>query len=651
MNNYIIGTAGHVDHGKTALIKALTGTDCDTHQEEKKRGITIHLGFTNITLPLGEQVGIVDVPGHKDFIKTMVAGASGVDFTILTVAANSGVMPQTREHLQIMQVLGITHGIVVITKSDLVQVEEIELVSEEILELTRHTFLQGCKIAVVSAENGNGLDELKAHIENELKHILPRPREGVFRMFVDRIFSISGFGTVVTGSVMSGVLRKEAMAFVSGNRKHYRIRKLERHGEDVVEINGGQRASINLAGLERNQIERGMQMTDRLLRETNLLDAHIVFFQKLVKPVKWIKVIYYLGSFYCQAKIHIIHLVQDKNEALVQIHLEHPCPVQWNDRFVIRATSNDITLGGGEVLDPAPLHHRRATEKIKSALITLNNGSLPALVTNLVKSKLHPMGHKEIAEAVNLSVGEINQALKGKTLSGIAVACENGTSVLWGEERYSEACKKVTKDLLRITGDITRTVKGKTREELLRVLALPENDSSKIMTDHLLKSLVQKGTLKLEGRFWLSIGEMKTIDRVLEKQKHLLLEYIRAMDLKTLSKGDLIKFGKQNGVGDGKLKSLLYLLHKEGTLYEVNEAFIHASIVDKCRSMLLKELNAKDGITIAAFRDLIQGNRKICLNLMAIFDSEEIVERKGDYRYITEKGRGEMEKSKVKSKK
>ncbi|HOB72167.1 MAG TPA: selenocysteine-specific translation elongation factor, partial [bacterium] len=234
MKHLIMGTAGHIDHGKTALVKALTNIECDTHSEEKKRGITIHLGFAHMALPDGGNLGIVDVPGHKDFIHTMVGGASGIDFVLLTVAADSGIMPQTREHIRIMNILKIKKGIIAITKSDLADEEIIELVKEDVAEFVKESFLENAPVITVSAKTGAGIEELKKLIFKTVERIENRPEKGVFRMFVDRIFSVSGFGTVVTGSVLSGCVKTgDTVYLIPGKGDELRVRRIEKHGAEV----------------------------------------------------------------------------------------------------------------------------------------------------------------------------------------------------------------------------------------------------------------------------------------------------------------------------------------------------------------------------------------------------------------------------------
>ncbi|MCD4697331.1 MAG: selenocysteine-specific translation elongation factor, partial [Bacteroidales bacterium] len=263
MKHLILGTAGHVDHGKTALIKAITNIDCDTHKEEKERGITINLGFTHYNLPSGESIGIVDVPGHKDFIKTMVAGAYGIDVVLLVVAADSGIMPQTEEHLRIIEMLGIEQGIVALTKADLVDEETLELAELEISEFLEGTKFENAPIIPVSSVTGKGIPELLETIGKILPEIKEKEKSDRFRMYIDRIFNVKGVGFVVTGSVLEGEISTgKDLYLLPGKSKKIKIRNLERHGEIVEKVFSGDRAAINLSGMKFENYSRGMVLSN-----------------------------------------------------------------------------------------------------------------------------------------------------------------------------------------------------------------------------------------------------------------------------------------------------------------------------------------------------------------------------------------------------
>ncbi|MFH1653077.1 MAG: selenocysteine-specific translation elongation factor [Pseudomonadota bacterium] len=366
MKHIILGTAGHVDHGKTALVKALTGFDCDTHPEEKKRGITINLGFTHLTLG-DDKVGIIDVPGHKDFIHNMVAGASGIDFGLLVVAANEGVMPQTREHIEIMDALSIKSGIVVLTKCDLADDEMISIAKNDIKKLTDETFLKNAPIIQVSSTSGFGIDELKSTISEIIKSIPERPQGGDFRMFIDRAFYVQGFGAVFNGSVLSGRLESNQEIFViPGDRKSHRIRRIERDRTQVDEVVAGDRASINIPGFKLDGFRRGQLISNRALETTQMVDAKIKLFRSSKALSLWSNVTFHLGTFESMAKVHLIdrNRLKGDERAIAQIHLPTPCAIAKGDKFIMRNSSGDMTIGAGEIIDSNPLHHRRRTKAL-----------------------------------------------------------------------------------------------------------------------------------------------------------------------------------------------------------------------------------------------------------------------------------------------
>ncbi|MBM3437113.1 MAG: selenocysteine-specific translation elongation factor, partial [Bacteroidetes bacterium] len=357
MKHLIIGTAGHVDHGKTALIKALTGIDCDTHKEEKERGITINLGFSHLTLPTGESFGIVDVPGHKDFIKTMVAGAYGIDLVLLVIAADSGIMPQTAEHLKIIEMLGVKHGIVVLNKVDLVDDEMLELAQLETEEFLEGTCLEGTPVVPVSSLRGDGLDNLVNKITEIIPRVQEREKKDHFRMYIDRIFNVKGIGYVVTGSVLEGEIEngKEIYLLPGKNRK-MKIRGIERHGESVEKAHCGDRAALNIAGIKSEDFERGMVLSDIQIPETGMIDATFSLFEPDVVIGLWSNVVFFTGTFECSARMHLLtkETLQAGDSGVVQIHLSKPAILENNDKYIVRNSSNDLTLGGGTLLDVQP---------------------------------------------------------------------------------------------------------------------------------------------------------------------------------------------------------------------------------------------------------------------------------------------------------
>jgi selenocysteine-specific elongation factor len=639
MKHLIMGTAGHVDHGKTALIKALTNIDCDTHKEEKRRGITINLGFAHLDLPGGDSVGIVDVPGHKDFVHTMVGGASGIDFVLMVIAADSGVMPQTREHFQIMKVLGVKHGLIALTKIDLVDDPELlELSRADIRELTVGTFLENSPIVHVSIKTGEGLEILKKEISQIITRVEERSAEGIFRLFVDRIFSISGYGTVVTGSVISGGLNvKDKVYLLPGGKKELTVRRLERHGKEVPGVMAGDRASINLVGLDRSDFKKGMIVADRILKETKMVDAKLELFENSPVVGIWSQVIFFTGTYEKPAKIHLI----DKNKinagetGLVQVHLQEPCVLRHGDRFVLRTSSNDMTLGGGEVIDVAPLHHRRRPGKLVTKMTAIARGKLPDLISNEVRKLFRAITAKEIAFNLNISTWEVEECAKKKLAMDIVkYDGKDGMLFITGERRQNlrHGIVNAIKEFKKQNPLIDR---GANLNEIMGSLKFAKGSADEEVLKIVLADQVQNGNLIEKNKTWMLGDGMAVIDKKMADHLHFFSNYLKSFGMKTPLMSQLRNEAEKRKLSERELKQVLYKLTSTGHVYRIMDDYIHADIVDNCREKLKKELsNRKNGITVAEFRDLVGGNRKICLLLLARYDSEMLTQRVGDVRVL-----------------
>lgn len=638
MKHLILGTAGHVDHGKTTLIKALTSKDCDTHKEEKQRGITIHLGFAHLDLPDGNRIGIVDVPGHKDFIHTMVAGATGIDFVLLVIAADSSIMPQTREHLEIMQLLGIKNGIVVLSRTDLVDDELIELCRLDIESFVEGTFYDGAPVIEVSAKTGKGIEELKTEIFEMSKIVQAREINGIFKMYIDRIFSISGFGTVVTGTVSSGKINQQDKIYLCGSvNKELRIKKMERHGEETELIQAGDRASLNLAGLNRSEFDRGMLLSDRELASTQMVDALLSVIADNTKLKLWSNVILHSGTFEAQARVHLIdaNSLSKGETAVVQIHFEKPCYIQFKDRFVIRRTSGDKTIGGGEIIDPAPLHHRRRPDKLLKELERLSQGDICELVYTQLLKEREPVEVEQLAKKINLDAQTVIQSVNDSNHAQIIkFRSAKGMLLVAGQifENYQSKIVEITKAFRAKNKLLPRGIEI---EEIRTGLKLDKTPEVILMLNSLLKKLVSGKKLKQVESSWYSADETGIIDEKLSKKISLIQEHMQSWKMQTPLMSQIEAHAKENGINKNELKQILNFLVNAKKLYKIDGEFIHQSIVDCCRDRLIQYLKENnDGITVSGFRDLVKGNRKICLLLLSQFDSEKLTKRDGDYRKL-----------------
>ena len=390
MKHIIIGTAGHIDHGKTTLIRALTGKDTDTLKEEKKRGISINLGFTFFDLPSGKRAGIIDVPGHEKFIKNMLAGATSIDVVLLVIAADEGIMPQTREHLEILQLLRVKKGIIVLTKCDTVDLEWLELMKEEIREDVKNTFMEKADILCVSSKTGEGIDSLVEKIDNCTEDIESRDTEGHFRLPIDRVFSVSGFGTVVTGTIISGRVMEGDVVELYPSGIASKVRGIQVHEQSVSFAEAGQRCAINLSNVKVEDIERGNVLSsENIMAPSLMIDCKIDYLKSCEKPlVNRQRIRIYHGTSEILGRVVLL----DKEElepgesAYVQIRLENTITAQKNDRFVIRSYSPMDTIGGGFIIEPCPKKAKRFDKEYISEIKVKEKGSISDVMDNVIKN-------------------------------------------------------------------------------------------------------------------------------------------------------------------------------------------------------------------------------------------------------------------------
>ena len=638
MKHLIMGTAGHVDHGKTALVKALTGIECDSHREEKERGMTIHLGFAHLALSNGDKIGIIDVPGHRDFIHTMVSGASGIDFVLLVIAADSGVMPQTREHLQIMEILGIKQGIVVLTKVDLADDDLAELCEMDVREFLKGTFLSQAPLVKVSAKTGAGIEELKQAIGLMAAKVDSRPADGVFRMYVDRIFSVSGFGTVVTGTVIGGTIRKDDLVYLlSRTPRELRVRRMERYGEEVLEARAGDRASLNLVGLERSDFERGMVLSDRILKETTLIDTTLHIYPGWGDLGIWSQVVFHTGTYEEQARIHLIN--KDRlcsgETGLVQIHLRGSSFLQHGDRFVIRNSSCDRTIGGGEVIDASPLHHKRRPERLVQEMELIAQNKLHELVSVEVRKSGRPMTIREIAYNLNISPDTVSNLIGTNALRGVAVFKTKEGVVLAAQSCLENLRQGILKTVLDYRKRNPLAEKGIDLDELRSILRLEKRPANDEVVLSMIANLLEKKKLRECDKTWFLFEDSGKVDPRIARNVLLIETYLKNCGMQTPLINQIKSLADQEGIGEKELRTILHHLTATGKVFKIEDNFIHRTVVDSCRSRLVEKLNQQAaGIKVSDFRDLVNGNRKICLLLLAQFDSEGTTVRNGDFRFL-----------------
>lgn len=647
MKHLILGTAGHVDHGKTALIKALTGIDCDTHKEEKERGITINLGFAHLDLSDDLSVGIVDVPGHRDFIKTMVAGAYGIDFVLLVIAADSGIMPQTREHFNILKMLGVRHGIVVINKSDLVDEDTLELAKLEAMELLEGSPLENAPVIAVSSVTGSGIDTLKNQLLKLAANIPEKSSLAAFRMYVDRIFNVRGIGIVVTGSVLDGAACVgDELYLMPGAHGKIKIKSIERHGKQVQKAVAGDRAALNLTGLKYDDFERGMILSSKPLPQTALIDAQVELFPEKMRIGTWSNHIFHTGTFTTKARVHLITKSEltGGEKAVAQIYLEKPSIILAKDRYILRNTSNDLTFGGGIVLDTSPLHHRRRTEKLKNEM-----ENLARIITE--QESLAEMIRFELQKSnVPLNLGQLSAKLakpedlllqSTRETSGLANRYHYGSKQYFASEDHeNKLSKSITGILQSWHQQNPLSEQGLEIHELAGKLNFSTKGFELYFLNQILQKMLLAGVLKMTGTSFAMQDHKASFDRKTEEMLNRLEEMISDSGMLRSSLKELEALAQQNQIRKTQLAALLQHLADKGKVYLIEQDVLHADIVNQARAKLLKKLKESPrGINEKEFRTLIDGTKKGIQLLISQFLQEGIISRQTFFLHITNKGK------------
>jgi selenocysteine-specific elongation factor len=619
MKRIVLGTAGHIDHGKTTLIKALTGVDCDRLKEEKERGITIELGFTSMALPSGLEISIVDVPGHEKFVRHMVAGATGIDLVALVIAADEGIMPQTREHLDICKLLRVKKGLIALTKIDLGEKDWLELVKEEIQEYVKGTFLEKAAIVPLSSVTGEGLQEFAAEVDRLAQEVEERSSEGLFRLPIDRVFTIKGFGTVVTGTIISGKVSLGDTLEVLPKGLEAKVRGIQAHGKPVESATAGLRTGINLQGLEKAVIDRGNVLAlAQSLKPTAVLD--VILQLRL-----------HLGTMEALGRAILLEREEVKpgEEAFLQVRLEEPIIALPGDRFVIRSYSPLLTIGGGEVLDAFPLRHKRFSPQVKEEMETFLNGSPEEKVRlRLLKAGPAGLSWPDLVMRSNL--------LPTKLKSHVETLLSDGRILRYNGDRARYIHPQVMADLMRSSQDYLKEfhrknplLPGAMKEELKTKLP-PQMDVR--LFNHLLSTLigekkivVEKDTLRLSSHT-ISLKEEEK-----DLRKKMVLLYARGKLQPPLVK----EVGSELGVSENDLKPVLQLLTKEGTLVKVKEdLYFHQQAMQELEGKLSQFLQQNKEMTPTQFKEISQVSRKFAIPLMEHFDAKKLTMRIGDKRVL-----------------
>lgn len=621
----IIGTAGHVDHGKTALIGALTGVETDRLKEEKARGISIDLGFAPFRLPSGLVAGVVDVPGHERFISNMLSGIGGIDLVLLVVDVNEGVMPQTREHLQILDLLQIPKGIIVLTKCDLAEEDWIDIVEEEVREEVAGTFLEKAPMARVSALTGTGLKELIALIEKMVQTLPAKDNDGPMRLPIDRHFTVAGFGTVITGTLLSGSVRPGDMVDVLPPGTSVRVREVQVHGKQVGEAYAGQRVALNLAGLNRELIRRGAVVaTPKVFEQTQCFDARISLLPEAPRPLRFRDPVHlYLGTARVVGLVALLDrdVMQPGESVIAQIHLDRPLVAHREDRFIIRSYSPMTTIGGGRVLDPKPAKHRRFRADIMAGLKELESGEKSFLLQKLSEQQTTTVKNLELLSGLGRERVETHlRQLEDEGLVWQMVDQWTTSEALasW-RHRLAEEVSRFHEQNPLLPGIPHATLKG----------ALPDKLSPKAF-QKLLQMILDDGQLVQKGE-WLLLPDWKPSPS--PRQAELLEKLEAAYRAEGAQAKNRKEMTDRLGVSEEESDLLFAYLFAEGKLIKLNEeSFLHADTYTQALVLLKKHFADHQTLTLAQFRDLFGSARKQVQALLEHFDGLKYTRRVGDER-------------------
>lgn len=629
MKNIIVGTAGHIDHGKTTLIKALTGRNTDRWEEEQRRGITIDLGFTYFDLKNGDRVGIIDVPGHEKFINNMVAGVVGMDLVLLVVAADEGIMPQTREHMDILGLLGIKKSILVINKCDLVDEEWLELVEEEIQEELEGTFLEGAPVVKVSAATGQGLDELTDTIQQLMSdEVVAKDIQTIPRLPIDRAFTLSGFGTIITGTLISGTITREDVLEMYPIGKECKIRNIQVHGQNQDKCYAGQRVAINLSNVKKKEIRRGCVLAPKnSMKNTDLLDVKLKVLEDSMRILTNHERLHlYTGTseILCRAVLLDKEQIGPGEEGLVQLRLEEEIAVKRGDRFVVRFYSPMETIGGGIVLEPNPVRKKRFDAQAIEELKKKESGSLGDVMELQIKEHGDTMiTLAELAKVMAHSVDELKEYLDELEESGtIFVFPMKKDTYLWHRDSEFAVRQKIEETLQKYHSEHPYRY-GMKKAEI-------HNTFLKKIKPNIFDAYIERMTGEnVYGRReeYLSLPGYEVPKDAMYLQTEKLIEdtFEKAgYDFVRFSEIDFGKIPRQTA------EDVVLMMIDEGKVLRINEEmFTMKHLMDEAKEKIQNHLKEENLITIAQVRDMFSTSRKSAKPILEYMDSIKVTKKTG----------------------
>ncbi len=632
MQNVIVGTAGHVDHGKTCLIKALSGIDTDRLKEEKKRGITIELGFANLIDTDGVHIGIIDVPGHEKFVKNMLAGIGGIDLVLLVIALDEGVMPQTVEHFEILKMLQIRQGIVVLTKSDTVDSDWADMVEEDVRELIKGSFLEQAELIRVSSYTGENIDVLRQKIVAMAKQAGRRREEKeLFRLPIDRVFTMEGFGTVVTGTLVEGMCEAGQEVMVYPQERLLKIRGVQSHGQKEEKASAGQRTAINLAGIKKEELSRGEVLAyPGSLVNSTMVDATLRLFDSTQRKLKnGDRVHLSYGSAQAIGKVILLDcdVVEAGQEALVQLRFDDPICVKRNDKFIIRFYSPVETFGGGTVLNPAADKHKRGQESVIESLRLKKTGTDIEILEQMVneESRRFPEA-KDLAAWMDMTVSEAEKMLDTLRNKKKILHLNDGSFV---GKAYWERVSGLANEVLAHFHRENPIVEGMDREELKSRLAERMHLQSGKKTEALMAELEKRKVITIQGSIVSVAGFTVSYSDEASQMMTDMENIYKKAGIEVPSTDELVGAYKDRK----QARQVLSELTKKGILVKAGTGVLmHKEHWERALGVLREHLASHPQITLGEFRDLLGTSRKYAVMLLETYDQMKITKKIGDAR-------------------
>lgn len=625
MANIVIGTAGHIDHGKTTLIKALTGIDTDTTKEEKKRGMSINLGFAYLNLPNQQRVGFVDVPGHEKFIKNMVAGLPGLNLILLVIDASEGIMPQTKEHIDILNLLGIHHFLIVLTKIDTIDAELKELVIEDIRDQLLHTPLEKAEIIETDAISGKGIKQLLKKIEAYTEQTSEQVSSGTPRLNIDRVFSVKGFGTVVTGTLLEGELTVGENCYLYPNKRKVRIRNLQVHENNVQKAYAGQRTAINLANITREEVMRGdVLSTADSLEESWMLDVKVSCLAGTDGGISlWDRVRVLIGTKEVMARTVPLGLdwIGPNEEGFLQLRLEEKVSVKEKDRFILRSYSPMHTIAGGEVLNAVPKKHRRYKQAILESLKAKENGNLNSMIIDFMLNKKQPFTvEKELLTYLGVPLDQLSHSLEELQDKSQIFFTSCGFLLY---ERYQQLAGKAQKIL----------------EEYHKKYRLRDG-----MPLEEFRSKIRNGLTEKE--VFVLIQLLKKFNVIKEQQKRLSVYdfQVQFNSYQQVAKQKIERYLKNSGympikkeelaLLDENAEEVLEALDDNSAVFLTHEYVLSGKIYQQAIQQIRTYIKKNKKMTLADFRDMTNSSRKASMLILESIDKLGITKRVENYRIL-----------------